>query len=90
MRERTKKKFRKICLNKIQAIDHRGNPLYYKRNDLTKWAQEARDRGDTEFYIEAVDPLKPNGELQLTEPVYGYELEEPLTEDEFRELCGSR
>jgi peptidyl-tRNA hydrolase len=32
----------------------------YKRSDLNKWAEQARNNGQDGFYCELVDPLKEN------------------------------
>ncbi len=46
--------------------------MLYRRNDLTRWAQEAEQRGEPYFYIRPVDPNNPNGELELCNPTYYY------------------
>ena len=45
-------------------------PQIYRREDLNKWATEARLRGEDRFYVRPIDPNKPYGQLELCEPTY--------------------
>lgn len=48
-------------------------PQYYRRPDLSKWAHEARGRGEDYFYAKPVDPNFPYADMELCEPTYHYE-----------------
>ena len=54
------------------AIKPNGEQMLYKRRDLTQWAIEAYNRGESKFYIKPVDPSKPHGLLELCDPDYVY------------------
>lgn len=54
------------------AIKTNGEQMLYKRRDLTQWAKEAYDRGETKFYVKPVDALHPCGQLELCDPDYKY------------------
>lgn len=54
------------------AIKPSGEPMLYRRKDLTLWAREAYDRGETKFYVRPVDQSEPYGELELCEPDFRY------------------
>ncbi len=47
-------------------------PFLYRRDDLSRWAKEAFERGEDYFYVKPVNPLDPNGRLELCEPTYRY------------------
>lgn len=85
-----KSKFKKICLNARKSYgtdrNRQKKPALYKRDDLTRWAKQAFDRGEDYFYVEPVHPGEPFGSLRLCDPKYGYVLTDVLTEDEFRVL----
>lgn len=48
-------------------------PQMYRRNDLYQWAEEARQRGESFFYCEPVDPQNPYGALRLCDEKFHYE-----------------
>ena len=50
-----------------------GKEQLYKRDDLWKWAEEARAQGKDHFYAKPVSLKNPCGELMLCEPEYGYQ-----------------
>lgn len=87
------KKFKKVCVNATRAYDVKevdGKmtkvPMLFRRGDLTKWAQEAFDRGENYFYHKPVDPLAPYGPQMLCEPEYRYQLKTSLTIEEYKQL----
>jgi len=50
-----------------------GQPLFYKRSDLTEWAKEAFAAGDPYFYAKPADGQESQYILERCEPEYGYE-----------------
>jgi PTH2 family peptidyl-tRNA hydrolase len=48
-------------------------PRLYRRDDLTDWATEAFEKGETLFYFRPTDPDNPYGKLELCEPTYHYQ-----------------
>lgn len=89
--------FRKKCINEMPAYEYRKTesgetikcPMLYKRADLTKWAQEAFDRGEDFFYCgrpENAMGRNDCGPLELQKPKYVYELHMRLTEEEFEKI----
>lgn len=88
---------RMIQQNASKKIEHRYNawkdadhtkPQLYKRGDLWKWAEEARNRGKDYFYARPVDPNKPYGEFELCEPNYHYECRMNIDKDLFEQWLG--
>lgn len=47
-------------------------PQLYRRNDLSNFAENAREKGEDYFYFRPVDPANPYGPLMLCEPTYHY------------------
>ena len=47
-------------------------PQLYRRNDLSDFAENAREKGENYFYFRPVDPTNPYGPLMLCEPTYHY------------------
>ena len=45
----------------------------YRRNDLSTWAQEAKQRGELCVYVRPVDPNNPYGQLELCDPTHHYQ-----------------
>lgn len=82
-----KKCFSKVCLNAYSAEEN-GQPMLYRRNDLTRWAAEAFARGEKWFYAEPVNAAEPYGRLHLTEPKYVYVCSRQLSEEEFAAVFG--
>lgn len=82
-----KKCFKKRCLNAYSAEED-GQPMLYRRNDLTRWAAEAFARGEAWFYAEPVNAAEPYGRLHLTEPKYVYVCSRQLSEEEFAAVFG--
>lgn len=82
-----KRCFHKVCLNAYSA-EKDGQPMLYRRNDLTQWAAEAFARGEEYFYAEPVNAAEPYGRLQLTEPKYAYVCNRQLSEEEFAAVFG--
>jgi peptidyl-tRNA hydrolase len=56
-------------------------PQMYKREDLHKWAEDARRQGKNGFYAKLVNPSNPYGELMLCEPTYDYECNMTIDRD---------
>lgn len=84
--------FDKSCTNAYPAEQYENNkrvPMSYRRDDLSRWAEEAFNNGKAYFYAEPVNPKDPCGRLRLTEPKYVYKLCRNLTEEEFQTLFGS-
>lgn len=86
--------FKKVCVNRYPAVEYRvsdgkvtSRPALYRRSDLSDWAEEAFEKGETSFYAEPVDPANPYGKLRLCEPKYVYELKRSLTVEEYNALC---
>lgn len=77
-----KEKFNKVCTNAHQA------GKVYKNKDMSKWSEEAYERGEEFFYTEPIDPKKPLAGLKLSEPKYVYKLKKDLTPEEFKKLFG--
>lgn len=50
-------------------------PQRYRRSDLDKWAEEARNRGEDCFYAKPVDINNKYGALELCDPDYHYKTE---------------
>ena len=44
------------------------------------------DQWEEYFYCEPVDPDNPNGPQKPSEPKYEYDLERPLTEEEYNSI----
>ena len=66
----------KVLINGItchRCYTSEGKRQTYKRDDLWKWAEEARARGEKWFYTKPVDMEHPCGQLVLCEPEYGYQ-----------------
>ncbi len=63
--------FRKTCINSLPA-EKDGKPMNYRRADLSAWAKEACENGQSVFYTTPIDPKNPNGKLKLCEPEYRY------------------
>ena len=85
--------FVKICTNELPAIDvlyfkktGQKRPMVYRREDLTQWAKEAFDRGETTFHAQAVPNGRANGPMELAEPAYQYALIRNLTPEEYNFL----
>lgn len=76
------------CVNAHHASKS-GKPMLYKRNDLYQWSKEAFENGKDYFFVEPVNPEKPNGELRLAEPRFEYKLKRNLTKEEFNAVFGS-
>lgn len=79
--------FSMTCMNAHQASNNE-KPMLYKRNDLYQWSKEAFENGKDYFFVEPVDPEKPNGELRLSEPRFEYKLKRNLTKEEFNSVFG--
>ena len=77
--------FNRYCVNISRRFDavKNGEPMLYRREDLTQWAKEAFERGEKYFYCKPVDEKNPYGQLVLCEPEYHYRLLRPLTEEEY-------
>lgn len=90
--EELAKLFDKCCTNLYHAVDLKDSskPMLYRRNDLSRWAEEAFERGEKYFYCEPVDPNNPYGKLRLCEPKYVYKLYRNLTEEEYENVFGKR
>lgn len=65
--------------DKIPAIDYSiengyvvQRPKMYRRDDLSRWSEEAFQRGDSYFYVKPVDLKFPNGKLELCQPTYKF------------------
>ena len=84
--------FKKVCTNAYRAVDlyDSNKSMLYRRDDLTRWAGEAFEKGEKWFYCEPVDKNEPCGALRLCEPKYVYQLKRDLTEEEFNELFGEK
>lgn len=54
--------------------DHPGQPAIYRRADLSKWAKEAFERGDSFFFTKPVDDSDPYT-IMLCDPEYEYKAE---------------
>lgn len=71
-----KKHTARVVLNRGRAwyIDEVGEkiPQHYRRGDLDRWAEEARECGEDYFYYESVNPKEPYGKLQLCDMKYCY------------------
>lgn len=63
-----------------------GEPMLYRREDLTQWAKEAFERGEKYFHCKPVNEKNPYGPLVLCEPEYNYRLLRPLTEKEYNSI----
>lgn len=63
-----------------------GEPMLYRREDLTQWAKEAFERGEKYFYCKPVDEKNPYGPLVLCKPEYKYRLLRALTEEEYNNV----
>lgn len=86
--EELKKKFRKVCTNRLHSTKPDGSMQWYRHPDLYKFSKEAYEKGEVFFYTEPEDPERPNGNQKLCEPKYEYVLDEGLTEEEFVSLFG--
>lgn len=79
--------FSVTCMNAHPASNN-GKPMLYRRNDLYQWSKETFENGKNYFFVEPVDPKKPNGELRLSEPRFEYKLKRNLTKEEFTSVFG--
>lgn len=77
-----KEKFNKVCTNAHQA------GKVYKNKDMSKWSEEAYERGEEFFYTEPINSDKPLAGLKLSQPKYVYKLKKDLTPEEFKKLFG--
>ena len=80
--------FSRYCVNisrRFAALKN-GEPMLYRRDDLTQWAKEAFERGEKYFYCKPVNEKDPYGPLVLCEPEYNYRLLRPLTEEEYNSI----
>lgn len=69
------KQAKKVLINGVSChscYTCEGKKQLYKRDDLWRWAEEARARGEDCFYTKPVNPADPCGQLVLCEPEYGY------------------
>lgn len=66
----------------------KNKPQFYKRVDLHRWAQEARERGEDYFYARPVDPSNPYGELELCEPNYYYQVNMRIDKNLYEQWIG--
>lgn len=80
--------FSSYCVNISRRFDavENGEPMLYRREDLTQWAKEAFERGEKYFYCEPVDEKNPYGPLVLCKPEYKYRLLRALTEEEYNSI----
>lgn len=86
-----KNKFVKHIINEYSAMDENGELVIYPREDLTSFAIEAYKKGEKYFYCEPVGGVSTNPEkMIISEPIYRYSLEDPLTEEEFNLLFNER
>lgn len=74
--------------NRCRAYDYRlvddkyiKTHMEYRRDDLTKWAKEAFERGEDYFYTKPVNPSNPYGRLELCEPTYFYKCDLTFNQD---------
>lgn len=73
--------------NLYPALEADGGPQLYKRADLNKFAEEARQKGDKFFYAKPVDPANPYGELMLCDgPEYKYQCRMDIDSNLFEAL----
>lgn len=66
----------KVLINGISyhpCYASEGKIQRYKRDDLNRWAEEARTRGEKCFYTRPIDKDHPCGVLELCEPEYEYQ-----------------
>lgn len=83
--------FRKTCINRFPAyeyVDDEKVPRLYRREDFSRFAEDAFKKGEDYFYAEPVSANNPNGPYKLCEPKYVYELKHSLTEEEFKDFIG--
>lgn len=87
--------FKKVCVNATPSTrvtmdpDTKKpvkKPMRYRRDDLSKWAEEAFHAKKHYFYTEPVNPKNPNGRLRLCEPKYVYQLKHELSEEEYQNV----
>lgn len=98
MNRNVKDLFRKTCINELPSYEYipkeysrdgeTVHPRIYRREDFSKFAKEAFERGEKFFYTEPVDPENPNGPHRLCEPKYVYTLKKSLSEEEFERYFG--
>lgn len=81
-----KNKFIKRAINEYPAVDDDDDIVLYRHEDLNSFAIDAYKKGEKHFYCSPVDINKPYGKLKISEPIYKYSLENPLTEEEFNLL----
>ena len=73
------------------TIDHRTGkkePQRYRREDLDKWALEARVKGEPYFYAKPVDPENPYGKLELCDKNHHYESNLTIDKDLYEQWMG--
>ena len=75
--------FKKQVSNKHISTCPYGGPQPYLKPNMTELAEQAYKRKEEYFYCEPVDPDNPNGPQKPSEPKYEYDLERPLTEEEY-------
>ena len=53
--------FNRYCVNISRRFDavKNGEPMLYRREDITQWAKEAFERGEKYFYCKPVDEKNP-------------------------------
>lgn len=56
-------------------IDHPGRPMMYRRGDLTEWAKQAFERGESRFFTRPVPGQDDPYVIELCEPEYEYTAE---------------
>ncbi len=58
----------------------------YRRNDLTQFAKEAFENGESVFYAEPADPNRPYGPLKLCKPQRVYTCNVTVTQEQYEKL----
>lgn len=58
----------------------------YRRDDLTQFAKEAFENGESVFYAEPADPNRPYGPLKRCEPRLVYTCNVTVTQKQYEKL----
>lgn len=72
----------------LETGEREKRPQRYRRNDLDKWAEEARNKGEDYFYAKPIDPNNKYGPFELCEPDYYYNTEFIIDKDLYEQWMG--
>ncbi len=75
----------KVVLNAYNAVQFKNGkpePMEYRREDLTRWANDAFQNDEFYFFADPIDPNQPCGVLKRCEPRTAYRIDAGKTKFE--------